>query len=228
MSIATCNEPISWLRLERLHLGELDDAEGKTIRAHLASCPACAECLRQIEADGEPVSVSRPTEAKPARPKVAVLRFLPAAAALAAAAVALVVVRGGANNGSIERSDNRVKGSTVTLSLVREDGGRIEETMSFYRDGDTFKALVTCPPAMRAGWDLVVYENGQASFPVAPGDLTCGNDSPFPGAFRITGRERETVCLVWNEDGPVDRTQLDRSNPSMLAQARCVTLDPAE
>ncbi|MGH7293845.1 MAG: zf-HC2 domain-containing protein, partial [Polyangiaceae bacterium] len=44
-------EPISWLRLERYHLGELRGAERQAIADHLAACEACAACLARIEQD---------------------------------------------------------------------------------------------------------------------------------------------------------------------------------
>ncbi|MBX3192764.1 MAG: zf-HC2 domain-containing protein [Labilithrix sp.] len=209
--------PISWLRLERLHAGEVDDAERAEIEAHLASCAACKACLAKIEGDD---AVALPPLAKPA--KVHVLRrAAPAIAALAVAAGVLLLVRrppeedpaaGGA----------RAKGSDVSFALVRDDEQAVDGSAGTYRDGDRFKAIVTCPPGMNATWDLVVYERGEAGFPLAvQRDLSCGNAVPMRGAFRTTGREPLTVCLTWN----VDRDSLRRAPPE--ASASCKVLAPA-
>jgi len=227
-----CSTPISWLRLEQYFLGELDDAGSAAVQAHVRGCAACAECLRRIEADDASMPLPPPIDVKssPAsNAKVSFLRVLPVVGTLAAAAVALLVVKGRDGIESPNRADEqRIKGSEIALTLVREDGGRVDEPASFYREGDTFKALVTCPPGMSAGWDLIVYEGGQPTFPLESAHVTCGNDAPFPGAFRIVGHERETICLVWNEDGPVDREALARTAPSLLERGRCMTLDPAD
>jgi hypothetical protein len=94
----------------------------------------------------------------------------------------------------------------VTFSLVRDDGERIVEPTGVYRDGDRWKAVVTCPPTMSAAFDVVVFDEAGASFPIAQVPmLSCGNDVPLPGAFRLTGTGEETVCVAWGEGGAVDR-----------------------
>ena len=101
----------------------------------------------------------------------------------------------------------RIKGGAVAFSLVRDDGERVEGSLGVYRDGDRFKAIVTCPPGGGVGFDVVVREGARESFPLPPAvDLTCGNEVPLPGAFQLTGSADETVCLVWNETGVVDRS----------------------
>ena len=42
-------EPVSWLALERLRLGELPPGERHAVEQHLAACAACAACLAEIE-----------------------------------------------------------------------------------------------------------------------------------------------------------------------------------
>ncbi|HEY6463790.1 MAG TPA: zf-HC2 domain-containing protein, partial [Polyangiaceae bacterium] len=51
MTARCTGEAVSWLRLERYHLGELAEHERRTIDAHLAGCPACASCLARIVED---------------------------------------------------------------------------------------------------------------------------------------------------------------------------------
>jgi hypothetical protein len=211
--------PISWLRLERYHAGELDADEREAIAAHLASCDACASCLKEIEADAREL----PPLPKPAR-VVSLRRAAPVIAMLAAAAAILFVV------GRTPRPDpERVKGSDIAFALVRDDETVVGEAgTGVYRDGDRFKAVVTCPPGMHGGFDLVVYENGAASFPLEPrAGLACGNAIALPGAFRVTGRERMIVCLVWSDGGAIDRDVVRRTPPEALPHAQCKALSPA-
>jgi hypothetical protein len=122
----------------------------------------------------------------------------------------------------------RTKGGDVGFVLVREDESLVAEAGGIYRDGDRWKALVSCPQTMHASWDLVVYEHGTAAFPLDPcADLTCGNGVPMPGAFRTTGQDRMTVCLVWSEGGTVDREALRHTTPELLPRASCKLLDAA-
>src|SRR5262249_31678487 len=122
----------------------------------------------------------------------------------------------------------RVKGDAVAFSLVRDDELLIAEAGGTFREHDRFKALVTCPPGMRARFDLVVWDKSGASFPLdVPPDFACGNDVPIPGAFRVTGTESVRVCLVWDE-APMDRQMLSRvSDDAALAHAVCKVLQPA-
>jgi hypothetical protein len=207
-------QPISWLRLERFHLGEIQGAEREPIVAHLAACPVCAACLAHIQDDDAhalpPLSVS-----KPARRNVLSLfpvRVVAALGALAAGGAFVLGLRGNGHRGGLEQArldESRVKGDAFAFSLVRDDDERIAGTAGVYRDGDRFKAVVTCPPGARVVFDVVVYDPGGASFPLEPArELACGNDVPLPGAFRLTGDTDETVCLVWGEGAPVDRAAL--------------------
>ncbi len=230
-AIVCTSTPVSWLRLERYHAGDLDDAERERIAAHLASCDACAGCLRRIEDDARelPPLPAPKAQAKPPSAGggvvVALRRAAPFALALAVAAGVLLVVGRGPR---VEPVSDRIKGSDVSFALVRDDDMVLGEAGVTYRDGDRFKAAVTCPPGMHGGFDVVVYENGEAAFPLEPqSDLACGNGVALPGAFRVTGRERMVVCLVWSDGGTVDREAMRRTPPEMLERARCKTLDPA-
>lgn len=197
--------PISWLRLEQHHAGELSAAERESITSHLASCEACAACFAEIESDALvplsalPAAPPAPRSAPPAQ--VLVLRRLaPVVAALAVAACILLLLgRRPPPNSTVEPSSARTKGGEVGFVLVRDDDSMVAEAGGVYRDGDRWKALVTCPPGMRESWDLLVVENGRTTPALVPAEITCGNDVPLPGAFRTTGHERMTVCLVWNE-----------------------------
>jgi hypothetical protein len=214
MSGRCIGEPVSWLRLERLHLGEISGPERARIEEHLAACRACAACLASIvEGDAQAL----PPLALPERRRRATLSFLPLRAAsvvggLAAAAAVALSIRGGDHplGSSLgQRLEGRIKGDAVAFSLVREDDERITGAEGVYRDGDRFKAVVTCPPGANLALDVVVYDEAGASFPLDPAPaFACGNQTPMEGAFRLTGAADETVCLVWKEGAPVDRGPL--------------------
>lgn len=218
--------PISWLRLERYALGELDDRERSAIASHLATCEACKACLAEIEGDDRalpPLPAAPP--AAPRRGAVVTLRrAAPVAFALAAAAAVVLLA------GRIPKTESpeRTKGGDVAFALVGEDDALVAEAGGRYRDGERMKAVVTCPPEMRASFELVVYDRGEASFPLPPFEgLACGNAVPLPGAFRLTGREPMRVCLVWNDEGAVDRDALRRGPPRETEHAMCKDLVPA-
>jgi hypothetical protein len=226
-SAARCvGEPVSWLRLERFHLGEIDGAERTPIAEHLAACEACAACLARIR-DDEAVALPVLPATGPIAGK---LTIFPGAAvasmmALAAAAALVLGLRGGETGvvAADGTQTSRVKGGAVAFTLVRDDGERFAGADGVYRDGDRFKAVVTCPPGGGIGFDVVVREGNRESFPLSPAALfACGNDVPMPGAFRLTGSAEETVCLVWNEGGAVDRGGLAETMPSL-----CKRLSPA-
>lgn len=235
--------PISWLRLEQHHAGELPEPEQAAITAHLATCLACAACLARIEADSLEALPALPalralpalpagTAAKPAAAgNLFVLRFAPVLAALAVAAAVLLLLGRRPDSkdpGDLDPLSSRTKGGGVAFVLVREDEGLVAEAGGIYRDGDRWKALVTCPAGMRAAWDLVVFERGSAAFPLEPqADLTCGNHVALRGAFRTTGHDRMTVCVVWNDGALVDRAALRGASPDALPHAACKVLDPA-
>jgi hypothetical protein len=232
MSPRCIGEPVSWLRLERFHLGEIQGTERGVITEHLAACPACAACLAHIQDDD---AHALPPLSLPKRARRNVLSLFPvrAAAALAALAAggALVLgLRGNGHRGELEHArlgESRVKGDAIAFSLVRDDGERLTGTAGVYRDGDRFKAIVTCPPGASVAFDVVVYDVGGASFPLQPArELACGNEVPVPGAFRLTGDDEETVCLVWAEGAPVDRGTL-AVRTAREGHTLCKELSPA-
>ncbi|AKU97268.1 hypothetical protein AKJ09_03932 [Labilithrix luteola] len=223
--------PISWLRLERHALGELDEASRTEIEAHLSSCPACTACLARIRADGRelpPLVV--PATAK-TKSNVTVLRRASAIAGTLAAAAVLVLAITKLPRDVAGAGGTRVKGNNVAFSLVREDERRVEEGGAHYQNGERFKALVTCPPGMRASFDLVVFEHDEASFPLDPQtprmELECGNDVPLPGAFRVTGTAPLEVCLVWSDEGPVEREKIVQKGRIFPDAGSCMELAPS-
>lgn len=201
MTARCIDEPVSWLRLEQYQLGEVDREERASIAAHLASCQACAACLAGIERDDAIELAPLPTshEAPARRLRSRERLWTVGAGAVALAAAAILGVGGAWRHGSAVDPGGaaRVKGDAVAFSLVRDDDERIDDVRGVFRDGDRFKAIVTCPPSTTATFDLAVYDASGASFPLPRAQVTCGNGVPLPGAFRLSGSAEETVCLVW-------------------------------
>jgi len=235
----TCiGEPVSWLRLERYKAGELDAKLAGEIAKHLEACPVCAECMRQIEADeATPLpSLELPERKAPAKESTGKVipfarargRFGVILGGLAVAAAAMLGVgRGGfLGTNTVDRpSSPRVKGGDVVFSLVRDDGVRIDDSAGVFRDGDRFKVVVTCPPTLHASFDVVVFDDGGASFPLAlVPSLACGNEIPVPGAFRLTGSTEETVCVVWNVASGAEARVTPRTEADLGRDARCKRL----
>jgi hypothetical protein len=244
VSARCTGEPVSWLLLERYQLGEVDSPTRERIAGHLEACAACAACLARIEADGAealpPLAVTPDAGTRPPRGRVVRLfqsRFTVAVGAVAVAAAAVFGVgRGWRSPGEVQSLQGgarvarvtRVKGGDVSFLLVRDDDQRIVEGVGVYRDGDRFKAVVTCPPGLLGTFDLVVFDLGGASFPLEPAkDLACGNEVALPGAFRLRGRETESVCLVWGDDGTIDRGVVGRGEATLGDHALCKHLAAA-
>jgi hypothetical protein len=234
-------EPISWLRLERYHLGELTPPERADVARHLGSCAACAACIARIEEDAAlplpPLAPPAPeTTRRRGRVRQASRAILTAGVLAAAAALLLVVGpreearsitahEAGPSGSHGGAGPTAAKGDAIAFSLVRDDDERITESSGVYRDGDRFKALVSCPPGERAAFDLVVYDGAVASFPLdGARPMECGNDVPLPGAFRLIGRGEQRVCLVWSDDGMIDREAVARGPSEALRSRLCKRL----
>jgi hypothetical protein len=223
-------EPVSWLRLERYHLGELRPEEAAQVERALAVDAEARECLEQIR---QPVAL-RPLPEPPSRARVVKLRaaraawwpFLSLAAAVAGAAL-VVWVKSTEPEVLTERRSFHVKGGDVVVSLVREREGAIASSPATFAEGDRFKVLLTCPPTLDGDFDVVVFQDAAPSFPFAgPATLVCGNSVPIPGAFTLTGASPATVCVVRARDvgarRGIERGGLDKIRDS----AACVALTP--
>jgi hypothetical protein len=226
-------EPISWLRLERYHLGELPVVEERPVAHHLAECARCRSCLDSIRNDDRGDLPALPSVAEPMSPaRASRSTFAPdrrwvgvfgLAASALVALVVLVVQR--PQHASVPSRVLHGKGGDVALELVREHGGSIAFAPEVFVTGDRFKALVTCPAPTRLFVDLVVFQEGVASFPGEPMPITCGNRVPYVPAFRIVGSSPATVCIVLADASAPPRTA---ASPVELAgQAACAVLAPA-
>ncbi len=228
MTSACSGQPISWLALERYELGELGPADRAAVCAHLEGCPACRGCLARIRADAAlplpPLAAPAP---RPAR------RWWPLGLAFtgAAAAAALLfawLAPGPAPLGlppGLPGPRVAVKGGELSLGLVRERGGAVSHGPATFLPGDRFRVELTCPPPDEPFVELVVYQDGEAVFPLpVPARVRCGNRAPLHGAFRLTGGGQARVCAVLSAR-PVARDALAAGLPPGLAdQAVCASL----
>jgi hypothetical protein len=219
----TC--PVSWLELERLALGELEEARAARVREHVASCEACGACWARIQDDEARELPPLPAKVIPLRPRAGraepnapsrAFGGVVGAVALAASVLLFFALRPAAeDDGGV-----RVKGTDVGLEIVREGGGGFALEAGTFSPEDRFKAVVSCPPHLRATFDLVVYDESGASFPLKPAQLACGNGVPMPGAFRLTSARNARVCVAWSAQGDVSRDALraDAQTPNRVCK----------
>lgn len=194
--LACIGEPISWLRLE-----QFATTRDPAIASHVAQCPACKHCLEEITADLVALPPLVGPEARPARTwwKWAVPAF-----AMAAAALALIVVIRPRGEDSAREDVVVVKGvGEVVLGVVRERGGVIRQDVRSFAPGDRWKVVVTCPPAASASVEVAVTEAGAAAadHPLMPATIACGNRIVIPGAFFLTGTNKNRVCATVTSPG---------------------------
>ena len=194
MNTAQCiSEPVSWLRLERHHLGELADTESSEINVHLKGCDACRSYANEVgivEYDASSIAE------KPNRARF----FTSAIAATTAIAAAFLLIPRSSIEGVLPPSQLGIKGGDVVLTLLRERSGDVVENPEVYAARDRFKVLFTCPPNLEEPRDVLVFQDGEMSLPLRSNDAPgCGNRVPWPGAFTITGSSAATVCVVWGD-----------------------------
>ncbi len=170
--------PISWIRLERYHLGESDSTERARIEASLTDCAISRERLAQIQQDARPL---------PALPTAPVRRWSPAWGGLALAAALLLAV--------LVPRGNTPKGGDVAITLVRERAGSVTVAPESYRDGDRISIRLTCPSGSPTV-TVVVSQGEQRHTPIPEQSVVCGNQVPLSGAFRATGPGDLMVCVT--------------------------------
>jgi hypothetical protein len=224
----TCvGEPISWLRLERYALAELDRAAAAAVRMHVEACAACRSALASIEGDVvalPPLPARRAVIAAVKRPWYR--RWTLGAGlgvAIAAAAVLLLWLRTPGDD-ALPGRRARVKGAgLVSLRLVRERGGVVAFDPADVAPDDRWKVELTCASGAPLWTDVVVYQPGGASFPLSPRPITCGNQVGVPGAFRITDGGA-TICVALGSAAP-DRLRLARGPRGPMVCAAVAVLD---
>ena len=231
MTAGRCiGEPVSWLALERFHLGELPPDQRRPVEQHLAECAACAACLAEID---RPLAM-RPLPATTGGPRWfwsrlraawrnARREWIWAPAGVALLLLGFLLQRARPPSETVDRTLAGVKGNGVALSLVRERDGAIDHDATRFASRDRWKALVTCPSARVLFWDVAVFDGGNATFPLEPaGPIACGNRVPLPGAFKLDGEHLLEVCVLLAAD-PIDRVRLTAHAGT---RATCVALQP--
>ena len=196
LACITPAQPVSWMKLEMFALERRD----ASVRDHVAACPACKECLAEIERD----VVALPPLAVPEKKRAWWQFALPALGLAVAAAIVLLVIRPG-DEPKPPSNQVAVKGiGIVVIDVVRERSGTIRQDVRTFQEGDRFKLVVTCPPDHTAHFEASVRDEGtrELDHPLAPADLVCGNRVILPGAFSMTGRSANTVCV--DITGPIE------------------------
>jgi hypothetical protein len=118
--------------------------------------------------------------------------------------------------------DHRTKGREVSLRVEGENPGREGGTLAV---GEALKVIVACPPDLHASWDVVVFDEDGASFPMATSRITCENHAALPGAMRLRGASEKRVCVVWDESAvPTTRAAYRAESELPAARSRCITV----
>ena len=228
--------PVSWLRLERYALGELEAEEHAEERAdiatHLATCARCRSCADQLAGDAHralpPLPATAARAVPPARPWFWRWRFGLTLATGLAVGVGVWILRPGQPAMMNGARVVAVKGGDVAVELVRERAGSIAWEATSFASGDRFKLLVTCAPPQKVHADIVVIQGDGPAFVGEPAQLACGNRVPVPPAFRITGPGAARVCVLLDADGPPPRTLLPDGTPPTSGAHACVSLSRAD
>jgi len=216
--VSCIGQPISWLRLER-HAIQRDVA----VEQHLAVCPACSASFAEIADD----LVALPPLAVPERkPKSWLWWLAPAMTAVVAAAIVLVVIRRPTvlpdHVTTVKGGKGGEGGRQVVLGAVRERAGVIRRDVATFTSGDRWKLTLTCEPGPFLWADVAVVDPKSVDHPLAPAQLSCGNQVAIPGAFEITGRDANIVCVVLDPDVIPARTTPVPGTPGTA----CLTLTP--
>ncbi len=206
---------LSWLTLERLHVGDLSPSAAEAAQKHLQTCAACQSNLHTITADARPLRplIAAPASApvftphnqtpttKPAPRRWWIPSLVAAAAALCVAVLMWPMPPPAyiSPNTTSPTTPHQLtpKGGARTLTVIRERAGLVTTQPQSYRAGDRFRLEVSCSPPAQLYWRVEVQQ-GQETFDPYPTHppVLCQNNASIPGAFRMTtGGEPVTICL---------------------------------
>lgn len=245
MSALCTGQPVSWLRLELYHLGELPAGERRTVDGHLQSCAVCRAALASIaddtrrlaplpDLDALPVGVA-PTPGPGLGQRLWTWlsgpggRLLPVAVAGLAGLAALLIWS--LPGGPPPLPGGRFKGGEAALVLLRERQGAVQEDARRFLDGDRLRLELTCPPGAETSWEVVAFQGAEVYLPLPGGErLPCGNRVALPGALRVDGPEPVTVCVLLGTPGADARTQREAvergGRAAVPSGALCHTVTP--
>jgi hypothetical protein len=235
MNAACHDQPISFLRLERYLQGDVDATERERVGAHLRACELCRGCYEELQAENVellplPEAVLQQAQrANPPRWRRVSRRWPQLTAAVAlAAAVALWVRAPDSERPALPAARVAIKGGELGLELVREHAGALANDSDHFAAGDRLQARVSCPPGRAVHWDLVVYQDGQAFFPLTPATkLSCANGVTLPAAFMLDGGSRAAVCVVIDAEAVLERARLREPAGLPGSDAACLIVRPA-
>lgn len=222
------SQPISWLKLEQYHTGDLQEKHQQDIAGHLSVCTSCNGKYQQIVLDNRPL---RPLsiEADPKTRYALMSSFawgFGATAAIAALVFILFIPKSDIP-GSFPKHRIIYKGGDVVLSLARERQGRVVQDPKTYRDGDRFRLFLTSPKLGPISVDVAVFQEDKVFFPYPNRqNIMSGNRVPLAGAFRVTGDITTTICVLLGHQLP-HRDLISSSKSEALSQNTvCHTLEP--
>jgi hypothetical protein len=207
-------EPLSWLKLERYALGELSAAQRAEVERELELSEAARAALATIR---EPLALPPLPVASvlSARRKLLFRRFSLGAACAAAAALALLL----RVPDQLPPARRGVKGGELAIELVNERAGA---GATHFGQRERFKLLVSCPPELAGRLGAVIYQGDAIFMPLAEGGpASCGNRSPWPGAFTLDGDEPAHVCVR------ADGRSWPAARGALQGEVVCITLQPA-
>ena len=225
----TCiSTPVSWMKLEQYHLGELSPAERQEISLHLDNCPACAACAKSITDDHRALP---PLPAPEAAPSLITLpRIVFATVAAAAAMVVALLLPPSVFDGENEKTGHvAYRGGETALTIARERNGRVVENPEVYLSGDRFRLFATVAGKGEQVWDVVVFQGDEVFFPLTPVDaIGPGNNIPLAGAFRVDGEAAIEICLMVGERVPSRDVLRREGRKALLENAVCRTIESAK
>ena len=202
---APAPSPISWLRLERYHLGEAGADERRHIEARLADCETTRARLDQIRADHRPMPALPSPAPAAATPSSSRWWLTAAPPVLALAAAVLLFVLPPRTTPEADIPPSRILtrgGEEIAIGLTRLRGGQADASPEGFLPGDRFSVRLTCPPGERS-WGVAVFQGGERYTPLASGQaVTCGNNVSLPGAFALDGEEDVLVCAALSAEVP--------------------------
>ena len=113
-------------------------------------------------------------------------------------------------------------------TMVGGNAGALANDPGVLASGDRFEVRVSCPADLQAHWDVVVFQAGEAFFPLQPeAALHCANGVTLPGAFGLTGSAAASVCVQIDATRAIDRDAARRA-PGVVAVLAAGDLPPVD
>lgn len=207
--------PISHLRMERYHLGELAGEELAIVQRHLEQCAECRVLLDEIVGDDRPLP-DLPTleSARQGELVRGPARWWSLGGALVAlAAAALLWLRPPEQAPlppGLPPGEVAWKGGVLAVELARQRQGEVTLRPTAFREGDRIQVRVSCPPGEQV--EVAVLQGGTLSWPLDP--VACGN-RVVAGALALSGGQETAICAVADPG---------RAGPGHLGETACVVL----